>query len=140
MKVCTECGKNKPVSCFYLHRGGKLKAACKECSNKRVKDYHANNPDRLKTYKRKTYEKLKIKSPEKIKTRWQNYFLKNRDLINKKGASIQRYNVEVLHDSYIIKIIRQNIDLSREDVLKHPDLIETQRLIIKVKRLTKKKK
>lgn len=51
VKVCSGCGDSKDVSCFHTHRQtrDKLRAKCKECTNKENKQWAEENQDKRKS-------------------------------------------------------------------------------------------
>ena len=54
MKKCSKCGATKPESGFHRERGGAngLRADCRDCRNKSVRDRDKNNPGKKAAVKR----------------------------------------------------------------------------------------
>lgn len=54
-KICTMCGKNKPLTKFNIYhsngREGKIRARCRECSAIISKCWREKNPSKVKQYK-----------------------------------------------------------------------------------------
>lgn len=61
MKVCRECGVEKPLSEFnvYTKNGGQLRPDCKECGAKLAKKYREKNADKMRKYHQTRYEENK---------------------------------------------------------------------------------
>ena len=58
MKICTSCGKEKPLEEFYLQKGkrtreGYRNPVCKECHNKKSVEWARKNPDKVAQHRRK---------------------------------------------------------------------------------------
>lgn len=88
-KVCTKCGRELPLSDFWMDRGrydGKA-SVCKYCYKKyrennkeKIKKYYENNKEKVKEYHEKNKEKIKEYQKEyneKNKER-RNEYIKNR--------------------------------------------------------------
>jgi hypothetical protein len=128
-KVCPLCQIKKPVSEFgkyFSSQRGKerLQNYCKACEpkekTKRSKEYYGRKSDKVKSYQQK-------------------YRLENKELIRpKKRAFNKKYRQEI-HDLYVIDQIRQTTGLTASDIRQHPDLIEAERLRIKINRTIKTK-
>ena len=74
MRVCTKCGGEKPETAEYFSRAkncrGGINTACKECNNKRSREWKAKNPEKVKEARKR----WQAKNPEKVKEavkRWQ---------------------------------------------------------------------
>ncbi len=61
MKVCSTCGKNKPVSEYYRRSSIKsgFRSACKVCAGRQSSDYIRRNRDAVNARKRKYNRKLR---------------------------------------------------------------------------------
>ena len=73
-RICTKCGEEKPETTEYFHRAkncrGGLCTICKECRNKAVRRWRAENPERV----RETVRRWQAENPEKargIRKRWE---------------------------------------------------------------------
>ena len=71
MKKCTKCGEVKPLEAFRLSKNGKfgLMSICRECYNKRAKDWNDKNKQKVKD----SQEKYRINNLEKYKERGKKY-------------------------------------------------------------------
>ena len=90
------------------------KEICLAKSKKWVKD----NPEKSRENSRKRSKRWGENHPEKVKQ------------LNKKDA-------ELLNDGYVIGRIIAKTNLTRAEIRKYPELIETKRLILKTQRLCK---
>jgi hypothetical protein len=90
IKKCSKCDAEKDISEFYLDRrkGGKFRAACKECVGKKGLEYRALNKQKRKAYDQKNKEKTyKIKkeytekNKEKIRLNKKRYYQENKERI-----------------------------------------------------------
>lgn len=69
-KICTKCGKTKPLSDFgNIQKGtGKKRSACKECLNQYQKEWQQKNKEKVSGYGREYYgghkEEIKARSVE----------------------------------------------------------------------------
>jgi len=54
-KICKRCGKLKPLTEFYKHKGFKdgLSCYCKECYSKKHREYYNKNRKKFRDYYRK---------------------------------------------------------------------------------------
>ncbi|MFC1827970.1 hypothetical protein ACFLZQ_08625 [Thermodesulfobacteriota bacterium] len=59
IKKCSKCDAEKDISEFYPDRRneGKFRAACKECTGKKVLEYRALNKQKKKAYDKKNKKK-----------------------------------------------------------------------------------
>jgi hypothetical protein len=57
MKKCKECLEEKPIECFYKHKGNTdgYKHKCKVCYNTQVKDVYLKNPERKRSMNKAHY-------------------------------------------------------------------------------------
>ena len=60
MKTCTKCQQTKPFSDYRSRKDG-LHAQCKDCHNKKNKEYRANNRNKLKEYIKGYHKRPEIK-------------------------------------------------------------------------------
>ena len=61
MKKCSICGTLKDESCFAFQnkKEGKLVSACKDCYNKKQREFRKNNPELAKIRDRAAYQRQK---------------------------------------------------------------------------------
>lgn len=135
----------------------------REKNKDRVAEYNKKKPEERRLARKEKYEKnrefflLKKKSyakkyPERIRQRnieWRkknrehikeydrNYKEKNSDRIKVWKKLGDRRGMEELKDWYIINTLANKIGTNAKHVRQYPDLIESQRLIIKIHRLCK---
>lgn len=58
-RVCTECGKEKPITDFYKRGNGGFYSQCKICSNKLMSEYFAKNHAQVIKRKRRYHKEHK---------------------------------------------------------------------------------
>jgi hypothetical protein len=51
-KTCTKCEEEKPLSEYYVRKGGKMQSQCKACHIAQVRARTAKNPEKNKEYMR----------------------------------------------------------------------------------------
>jgi 5-methylcytosine-specific restriction endonuclease McrA len=71
-KPCSKCGIEKHLTEFYHRENGKLRSACKKCTDKSNHQFFENNPEKLQNYRNSpkniAQRKLwRIQNPEKHK-------------------------------------------------------------------------
>ena len=134
-KFCSACSKNKTLDCFGTHKrtkDGKY-YKCKDC----VKLY--NQSERRKQYQ-KEYQKYDNRKEYLSKYTKDNTFLqyqrefRKRPHIKAKRIILQKKQRDTLIPSYVKQKLKQQ-GFKKEYLDKHPELVETQREIIKIKRL-----
>lgn len=151
-RVCKKCGEEKPFNKF-----AKIKTAiggrghiCNSCKKKKyrqseagkraIKLYRELNKDDLRA-KEKIYKKIYNKRhPEIVKARQLRYKKRHPDRINKKNRRRYKRHMEALTDRYVIHIISHTKGIPEKTIRKYPELIESYRQQIKLKRLLKQKK
>jgi hypothetical protein len=85
-KVCTKCpsGQNiKPLTEFYVCKGGKIRPSCKKCDNAMTRAYKARNKKHISQYNQK-YKKVHRKEISKYN---HLYNKNNRDAIQKRQTA-----------------------------------------------------
>lgn len=132
LKKCTCCGKSKPKTEDFFRKRGDLKhlfrSSCLICESQKNKEYQSlireHKKDVVATYKKKYYDKNK----NFVKTNSSIYYQKN--ILKYKE---QRLNSCIeLKDNYIKDILAKNKAIQHKDLT--PEIIETKRLLIKIKR------
>jgi hypothetical protein len=129
-KTCPICKKRKPISefCTYF---SKIRLQV------RVQNYCDDCTPSEKTRRSKEYYQRK---GEKVRKYQKTYRTQKRELIRpKKRAFNQKYRTE-LHDLYVIDQIRQTTGLAAGVIRKQPDLIDAERMRIKLVRTIKSKR
>lgn len=155
-KICTKCGEEKELSDFNNRKSGKLgkSSVCKSCTNDYQKVYRQDNPDVAKrSYvknidKKKEYAKIYNLVNRKLCIERQiSYRLKNPESSNKyyhdnKKSQLDKQKLYraknpdyyFKQDSYIVGILKGQ-GFEKGDIT--PELIETKRVMLKIKRLIK---
>lgn len=119
MKICSCCKLGKDINDFS-NRGKSSnikKSSCKECINKKAKEYRLNNREKIhesyKKYRKSNKESINEKrrkrylidgkekskkyqedNKDKIKENKKNYYKNNKDILNKRSAKFQEINKE----------------------------------------------
>jgi hypothetical protein len=81
----------------------------------------------MKAYREKNAEKMR-----QLKADWRK---KNIEYVQKKDKERSKKRNEELKEGYVIQQAKYYTNLSREEILKYPELIETIKLKLKIKRL-----
>ena len=128
-KKCSKCGEVKLLDCFFRKKSAKdgHKSACKKCFHKFAKEYRDENTEKVKARE----AKYRAKNSEKIKTSAYEWAEKNSGKIKTKNAKRSKD----LTDAYVKVTIKQQSGVPNEIIT--PDLIETKRLHILIKRKLK---
>lgn len=135
--VCKKCAKlkrttNKETNTIYhkkwllTHKGNTYTNRKKEYD----KEYHKLNKIRLNNYTKEFVKNNYYKDGVNVYSA--EYRKNNRDLIRK--------NITELGNSYIALLIVRSLDIDRETLKQHPELIENHKQLIKIKRLLKSRK
>jgi hypothetical protein len=112
------------------------------------KKYRENNKDKILQYKNNNKDKTASyakKMNQKVIDSRNKYFLENKKeiLIKNKQRKIKqelnkKYKQElyrkIMPDSYVLHSIKKLTNLSKEDILQNPEIIETKRLLLQLKR------
>ena len=112
-KTCTSCGKILPLSDFNLHSGTKdgHTTICKIC--KRIKS-------------------LEYESRPETKARRKKYNHDNKEKFDSIRKAYNNKQIKLLSKAYVIDLLSKQ-GFNRKDIT--PELIETQRTIIRTKRI-----
>lgn len=159
MKVCSKCKALKGLESFSKRIGARdgRESHCKECRNTARKIWGKRNPKKVKSLKAKYRKKNKEDINKRAREKWKNdssrrreqstnWRKKNKDKsksqqrrwLNGKPGYLKnrsKSNREKLSNSYIKSLLKGIPDILIDD-----DLINTKRLIIKIKRYVKNKK
>jgi hypothetical protein len=109
----------------------------KEKINKINKEWVLKNKEKSKQHKRNYISKPEIKNKMQMyskKYQQIGYVKVSRNNRAKAKGKIER---EELHDNYVLGRIILNSNLTREQIKQHPELIETYKLNLQIKRLCK---
>lgn len=127
-KKCPKCGFEKDIGCFHAYFSqsrNKYRVGnyCKECakksSNIRAKNHYLENRE----------EKLKYAA---------NYRENNKEKISNKRNFYRRKHRYNLQDCYVRELLVTRHNFTIEILDSNPELIESRRLIIRIKRSLKK--
>lgn len=126
-KKCPKCGFEKDVGCFHAYFSKsrnkyRIGNYCKECAKKLsniiAKDHYLENRE----------EKLKYAS---------NYRENNKEKINRNRNFYRQKHRANLQDCYVRELLVTRHNLSIEMLNKNPELVQSRRLIIRIKRKLK---
>lgn len=156
-KVCTKCNDPRPLSRFRRrckNKNGKKEywnmGECMECEKAYREIFYEDNLEfcrkRGRENARKHYPTNRIRQKEyrrnnypKIKAYMTKYREDNKERIAEMHEPVARKwfekNRDELSDTYVIQHMIQKSGLNREDILPYPELIETYRQNMKIKRL-----
>ena len=155
-KKCTKCLEEKPLTSEFFHRkkyySDGFQSICKVCRNAYVKKWRNDNKEQIKIIDKKRNKIRYIKNKEEIIKKTTEYQKKNKEKIKitrkthreknpkqyKKYSDNQKSNRkkyrDELYDCYVkTQLIKKGF--KNEDIT--DDLIETHKLIIKIKRYEK---
>ena len=121
-RTCKKCGETKPIEEFFVyHRAAGFPDPhifCRKCRNKRSNNYYKNNKKRI--------VELNTKSRRK-----------HIEAFRKAASRRQKKKVAGLIDDYVMQCIINKTGTNRIVLKQHPELIESERIRIKILRLTK---
>jgi len=127
-KICTGCKKEMLATKEFFHSNklGKLglNSKCKKCKKAINKKYKKNNPEKIK----ERHRKYRKNNPEKIKEIKRKFYKNNIEKVKERS----RKNRQNLTNSYIAKSMKTPVNHL------NPQIIETRRLIILIKRELRK--
>ena len=135
-KRCGTCGKCYAKTLDFFRKrsaSGGLKSDCRLCFDEKSRARHVKNYADNKEREDERIRLVRVKFKDKIESTAKTYREKNKEKI--KNKDIER--IRLLPDPYLIQKIREQTGLSKEDILDNPDIIETKRLIIQLKRTLK---
>ncbi len=130
-KLCTKCKIVKPIECFHktkrrIRKDGTRKVGlyswCKDCKK-------SKNRELYPTWYKNNNKKVKSEKYQWKKDNHDKVLVMQRN--NKKKA------IDEIKDRYAIYLLMNNTKLSIQEIRQYPELIESQRLLLKTKRLCK---
>jgi hypothetical protein len=92
-KICTRCPPDdniKPISEFYVCKGGYIRSSCKKCDNAMTKAYKAKSKKHISSYNKK----YKKEHCDEISVYNHNYNKNNREAIQKRQTKTRRIRKE----------------------------------------------
>lgn len=99
-RVCTECGKEKPIIDFYKRGNGGFYSQCKICSNKLMSEYFAKNHAQVIKRKRRYHKEHKVE----IDTYNKQYYKDHKDEIKIRVREWEEANPEQTRDKTVISM------------------------------------
>lgn len=156
-KICKKCQLPKPPEKYRIRtrkRNGKVETwtmgECRDCEKAEQTSRYYRDHEKGKKQSRDNARKKRERDPKFCHKQWlkrkddpkykeyrKKYWKENEEQRIKHSKVARKYhekNRDTLADNYVISHIRQDTILTKEDVLKSPDLIELKRLSIKLKR------
>lgn len=147
LRTCKRCNKRKYLTSFPKDKRYWLgySYVCIDCNPKRKEEKKQDRRNKQKEYKIKNRAKIleAHKQYHKEHREQERQYCKEWKEQNKDKRYLKnRHKIEVadLTNDYLLNCIKRTYDLSREVLKQHPDLIESYRLQIKIKRLLKQKR
>ena len=107
-KVCSRCKESKPVEAFYKRKinSDGLYGKCKPCWSEYIKEYRANNIEKIKEYSKthyikyqEKYKERRIKNIERFKERDKKYYAENKEKIKEYKKEWNKNNLDKRRDS-----------------------------------------
>ena len=126
-KICPKCGKSKPIEAFHSYfsksrNKRRIGNYCKDCarkeSNKRAKAHYRANVEKKKQYGKQ-------------------YRADNKEKIKADRPKYKKAYREKLQDCYVRELLVTRSNISPEFIEENPEIIETKRLQLKLKRKLK---
>jgi len=139
-KVCSNCGIEKPLTEFFTR--GKNIDKCKKCIKKCFNlEYRENNKEKINEYSKKYYEnnrekfnerkkKYRKNNSEKLNEYSKKYYENNREKLKEKSKEICKKNRYDITVTYMASVMGIPVN----ELRKYPELIETKRILTKIKR------
>jgi hypothetical protein len=107
-KKCTKCpeGENiKPISEFYVCKGGVIRPSCKTCDNKMSRAYKARNKKHISEHNKE----YKSENKEEISVYNHKYNIENREEIQKRQTKTRRIRRENDENFYQATTLRTKL-------------------------------
>ena len=103
-KVCTMCGKEKPISDFYKKAEGGFRSYCKDCAHKKCSDYYYHTQNWFRIHKRKLeYDK---EHKEEISAYNKQYYLKKSDEVKRRAREWKQNNIDAGRENGVMSTQR----------------------------------
>ena len=92
-KICTKCGKTKPLTEFNFRRDtGKYRNECKACRYQAKRDYYRKNKQKLSDYNRKYREQ----NADYIKEKGKEYYEQNKERVLERQKNYYKANTDAV--------------------------------------------
>lgn len=133
MRSCRRCGVEKPLSEFYERRNPKRHSRfshyCKECERARVREYKAQNPEKVKAKDRAYYERNRERvaayKREYEKLRRADPVIREQ-LLAEARERARRQRLE--RPEHVREIRRRSLQRRLSDPVRHAALLEQRRI------------
>ena len=130
MKICPICNIEKPLEEYHKYfskerQKYRIASYCKVCSRKVSKKYSIKN-----------YYENKSKKLEYAK----KYREENKELIKSKRHYYKRKQIEECQNCYVRELLVSKNKIQKDFITENPEILETKRLMLKIKRIIKKPK
>jgi hypothetical protein len=126
-KICPNCGEEKGLSMFYKKDKKTYYNICKYCKIEQYEKYYAYCKEERKKYYKN--------NQEKIKSQQRKYYINHKEKYKNIQQIYHKKCMENINDGYVSKCMRINIHILKQ----YPELIETKRLYLMIKRECKQK-
>ena len=150
MKVCSKCKEEKSFDLFHKNKGHKdgYNSRCKMCANESTKEWQQNNREKhlklcmdwyrnnVERHNKKRTE-WKDNNPIKVREMWALWKVNNPEKSKESRIKSDKKAIETVADSYVKNVLIYSRGFTKEQINQYPEIIETERLIIKTKRLCK---
>lgn len=145
-KKCNKCNKNRLIKFFRTvsQKNGKycyLRKCCKKCEYEEVLKWRLEHPEKYKEQKKRAYKynkeyhlEYRKQNRDKLILKSNKYYKKNRVKLLNNQSIIRKIKTNNLTDYYIIHSLKSNSTLTSKQIRETPNLIEAQRIILKIKR------
>ena len=112
-KECRKCHKVKVVSEFSKDKSKKdgVCTKCKDCDNKRCKEYRKENKDKIKERNAEYYKQ----NTDKIKEQHSEYYKQNADKVKERNAEYYKQNAEY-HKKWRKENYNQKVEQSLAEI------------------------
>ena len=126
-RICTKCGEEKPETTEYFYKNkhcrGGLNTTCKVCCRKRVRKWHAENPEKSSENARR----WKAENPEKERERLRRWKAENPEKVREarkrwkaenpeKVREAEKRCINTLAPKYLKKLISAKYDIDRSEI------------------------
>lgn len=109
MKLCKQCGKEKPIGSYYKNR-----SKCKDCVCSRMKEYRLKDSDNIRVKDRLRYEQKCLENPEQVKLVGKEY--RNRPEIKIRNKLYSKEYIEK-NKEHLSLYKKQYRDENRDSIL-----------------------
>ena len=130
-RVCTKCGEEKPETTEYFHRAKNrrdgLYTICKECKEKAVRKWQAENYEKVKERNRRYYAKnpekvkemvkrYKAENPEKVRKAVKRWCAENPEKVREAKKRQGKRQIDALAPGYLKQLISNKYDIGFSEI------------------------